>query len=75
MAGGFSKAHITGNDGIINTAAEYPANFLCHLNAQIGARVQHGEDDAFNGQVPIDLLNLLDGAHQGGDALKGIIFA
>ena len=75
MAGGFSKAHITGNDGIINAAAEYPADFLCHLNAQICAGIQHGEDDAFNGQVPIDLLNLLDGAHQGGNTLKGIIFA
>ena len=75
MAGRFAQAHVARNHGLIDLIFENLAHFLRNLHAQIGARVEHRQHDALDGEMSVHLLHLLHRAHQRAHAFQREIFA
>ena len=75
MAGGLREPDVAGDDGGVDLAGEVVLHFLRHLQSQIGAAVEHGEQNAL--QLQPGIQGAPDNAHcvhQVGKALQSVVF-
>jgi hypothetical protein len=76
VTGSFGQADASGDDGFEDLIAEEIAQIVGDLAGEVGAVVEHGEQDAFDTDVVAEgVPDALDGVHEFGDALEGEEFA
>ena len=76
MAGRLAQTHIARHNGGKYLATEVLFHLRHHLQSQVGAAVQHGQQHALDIQRSVQpSLDACHGIHQAGYALQGIIFA
>ena len=72
VAGGFGEADVARDGGLEELVAEERLEIFGDLLGEVGAVVEHGEDDAFEGEAGVEGLgDAVEGAHQLGDAFEG----
>ena len=74
--GRFGQPDAAGNDGPEDLIFEEFPEVGGHLAGEVGPVVEHGEEDAFDGQGVLEgLADAVDGVHQFRDAFQGEEFA
>lgn len=75
-AGGFRQADAARYNGVEDLIAKVVAEVIGHLAGEIGAVVEHGEQNAFDGEIVLkSFTNALDGVDKLRDAFEGEEFA
>ncbi len=72
VAGRFGETDVARDRGLAHEVAEEAAKLGGNGLRQVGAVVEHGEDDAFDGETAVELdPDAVDGIEQLGDAFEG----
>jgi hypothetical protein len=72
VAGGLGEANAAGNHGFEDLAGEELPEILSDHASQVGAVVEHGEEDSFNAEVMAEgIADLVNGVYELGDAFEG----
>lgn len=75
-AGGFREADAAGDDGVEDLVAEVFPEVVGDLAGEVGAVVEHGEQDAFDGEIVLkSFADALDCVDKLGDAFERKEFA
>ena len=71
-AGGLGEADAARNDGLEDLVAEELSQIGGHLAGQVGAVVEHGEENAFDFEGVVEgVADAVDRVHEFGDAFEG----
>jgi hypothetical protein len=72
VAGGFGEAHVAGDGGLEELVVEEVLEVVADLLGEVGAVVEHGEEDAFDGELGVEAGgDAVEGGHELGDAFEG----
>jgi hypothetical protein len=75
VAGRFAQADIAGNDGVEDAEVTMPPDFFCHLMGQVVATVEHGQENALDGETRVQSeLDPSNGFEKQGQTLQGVVF-
>jgi hypothetical protein len=77
VGGGFGEAHGAGDERFVDFVGEVGPDFADDLVGEVGAHVEHGHDDALDGQARggAGVVELADGVEDGADAFEGVVLA
>ncbi len=75
VAGGFGEADVAGDGGFEELFAEEAGEVVADLLGEVGAVVEHGEEDAFEGEGGVEAGgDAVERGHELGDAFEGEVF-